>query len=557
MEPLSIPFKDIPGMKLVITISRDLSQHAFTLLNSDGTSTPVISLTNSWMTSVKKQEELRSALSDVLPKAIDDLDNKIKKIATLVLDEVNRSKKPAGPVPIKDEVVSYITDPLTIDDVVKTYNKWLYINDPNFIHILMSVAVSHKMKGEDVWMMINAPPSSGKSELIRAFGDKPNKSVYPISDFTPQALATGHEEGEDLIGKMMGKIATIKDFTTILSGREEERNKIFGILREVYDGSYKKAYGGKVTEKDFSGHTTIIAGVTNIIDMYKTFLSQLGDRFLEYRIRNDADLSSLKASETSGQEPEMRKELKLITLSFYEQTNPCEVTIPKELVHEIGKMAKFLAIMRTGVTKGYGGVMAYFPEPESPPRLTKQFTKLAKSLAIVRGRNYVAREDIDAIIRVALDTCPEMRVRILSSLIETHTGHIIGTFNQETQEYEGAKKYRAYEPHGGKKSGDIADSIKVSIHTSNYHLDDLYTLNVVDKTTDIAFGTEDILEPIKPISDKKKAGKNRKITTKPATLYKIRDVFFKEYITMCGATFEDSYELMVKEDKKESEILNS
>ncbi len=434
MEPFSISFKEIPDMKLVITTSRDLSQHSFNLVKGDGSSIPVIPLSNSWMTSTKKQEELRNALANVLPQAIPELDNKIKNMATMVLDAMNKSSRTStGPTPLMEEIIKYINTPLTIDDVVQTYNKWLYINDPNFIHILMAVAVSQKMKGEDVWMMINAPPSSGKSELIRAFGSKPNKSVYPISDFTPQSLATGHEEGEDLIGKMIGKIATIKDFTTILSGREEERNKIFGILREVYDGNYKKAFGGKVSEKDFEGHTTIIAGVTNIIDMYKTFSSQLGDRFLEYRIRNDADLSSLKASETSGKEEEMREELKLITLSFYEQMNPGEISISKNLVTEIGKMAKFLAIMRTGVIKGYGGVMAYFPEPESPPRLTKQFTKLAKALAIVRGRNYVTKDDVNAIIRVALDTCPEMRVRILSSLIQTYTNKKFGLWNEKTK----------------------------------------------------------------------------------------------------------------------------
>jgi hypothetical protein len=449
------------------------------------------------------------------------------------------------------EVINYIQDSLTVNDVVQVVKKWLYIADEDVIHLVCAVAHSQRMEGDPVWLMLVAPPGSSNSEIINSLGDKPNEMVYPLSELTGASLASGHKSALDLLARFDENIVTVEDFTSLFTGRENERNRVFGILREAFDGYYKKQFGDEVVEKAYHLHTTIIGGVTNIIDEHKIFLASLEDRFLEIRIHNDEDEVAKKASQNEGKEQDMREELKLTMLSFLHQLKVVEVTIPGKKRKEIAMIAHFLSRMRTDVSRKRTRIVGYYPEPEARARLTKQLVKLTKALAQVRGRNEVNDEDITTMKCLAIDSCPEVRVRILSTLIEKHFSSYDILDNEKTR-IDNPSSFEAIRLD----SDSISKSISMNLAATNMHLEDMSMLQILDATKqqvdslcqeNTESEEEDETEPQNSITVSPQTAplKNNKSKSakKHSFIYKINKGFFVLFGQMMGEIIEWNYSI--------------
>ncbi len=420
MTELKISLK--PGLDLLISVSHDQSQHAFSIIDATATITPICNLNKSWLTSKDKKEELFLALSEKLPERVDNLEMKISSLSVKILEVLNKTKKDKGASEIKTEKIDWISG-ISFSKLREIYNKWIYMKDDYALRVTVATALSQKLPGIPVWLFLKAPPSNTKSVYITALGDSPTELSYPMSEFTAASLITGHAEGEDLMAKFDGKIVPISDFSSFLTQPDDERAKIFSKLRVMFDGKYRKGFGGEVSEKDIKIHCTLIAGVVDDIERYRNVISNLGDRYLFCRVINDDKKASEKAQAVSKieKEGEMTNELKQYTLSFikgvWDSGLLLTVTIPPLLEMKIRTVARFLGVMRTPVSRDKYGRFHYSPATEGSMRLTKQFSKLAKSLAAIDGRNEVNEYDIDIIQRVSLDSVPEIRTKVISSLI--------------------------------------------------------------------------------------------------------------------------------------------
>ncbi|GAG47595.1 unnamed protein product, partial [marine sediment metagenome] len=103
------------------------------------------------------------------------------------------------------------------------------------------------------------------------------------------------------------------DFTTILNMHHDNRDEIFGILRDAYDGSITKHFGNGIVRR-YKSTFGIIAGVTPAIELYTEEHTALGERFLRYKIRipTGAEYQQnilMKAVTNIGHENEMRRVL--------------------------------------------------------------------------------------------------------------------------------------------------------------------------------------------------------------------------------------------------------
>lgn len=206
----------------------------------------------------------------------------------------------------------------------------------------------------------------------------------------------------------------MKDFTTVLSMRQDERQVILSQLREVYDGSFSKAFGtGK--KVDWEGRLTLIAGVTTIIDTHSSLFQVMGERFIMYRMpqSNDKDVAE-KALNNYGGEKEMRKFLReALKKYFYSLRIPKvqDIELPQDIIKSLAALASFIVIARSGLVRDqYRRDLVYIPATEAPSRLVKQLGTLIKALCVLEGRTKVSWDDYYMTLRVAFDIIPKNRM---------------------------------------------------------------------------------------------------------------------------------------------------
>lgn len=241
-------------------------------------------------------------------------------------------------------------------------------------------------------MFFVAPSSGSKTEIISMISKLP--FVYFLSDMTPQTLASGlktkEENDPSLLLKLKNNVVVMKDFTTVLSMRYDDRAMIMSQLREVYDGKYSKAFGtGKKVE--WEGRLTLIAGVTTIIDTYSAVFQVMGERFIMYRIPQSEDEHiATKALGNYGVETQMRQELHDAMNKYFSSLkipHVRDIVLPEDILQALASLASFVVRARSSTIRdSYKKEITYIPEPESPARFAKQIGTLIKALAVVHNR---------------------------------------------------------------------------------------------------------------------------------------------------------------------------
>lgn len=362
-----------------------------------------------------------------------------------------------------DSVDIVSTNLINRDKYLRILSHWLYLDDFQAIDIIMATAISICLPGDPVWLFLIAPAGSSKTELLRSFT---GNLIYTLSTLTPQTLISGLKgvKDADLLPKLDGKVLIIKDFTSILSKKNEDQTAIFADLREAYDGYLEKSFGSGVGTKRSDSRFGLIAGVTDAIDKYRVVHSQLGERFLKCRLHTRPEAAINRAGEMAGKEDEMRRALSEATTSCLS----CYAAQAKELVivdveadtqKRIEALANITAKLRSEVDRDRYHKVMYQPQAEVGTRLNKQLLKLGQALAIYYESPSVGEEEYCALLRIARDSIPNQRMQLVLAL----TGA---------------------EPMNTKEAGAIA---KIPTDTAKELLEDLWMLKLVNRSGDNVF----------------------------------------------------------------------
>ena len=144
----------------------------------------------------------------------------------------------------------------------------------------MAAACSVKLVGDQIWVRIISPPSTGKSCLAEALSVN-KEFVKALSTFKGfysgyQMDATG-SENLSLVEKLNGKAFIVKDGDTILT--LPNRDQVFGQGRDLYDTTGRSSYNNRMS-KDWEGirFAWILCGTKALRVMNN---SELGERFLD------------------------------------------------------------------------------------------------------------------------------------------------------------------------------------------------------------------------------------------------------------------------------------
>ena len=318
------------------------------------------------------------------------------------------------------------TDTVSLASVHDAFGRWLAFptddaTRPHYdlVDIALAVVVANRMEADPLWLFLVAPPSSGKTEVIRSLGGIAD--VFPLSSLTPQTFASGFERKgmeTSLLPKISGKTIVMKDFGTVLTMYQDKRAEILGQLREVYDGQFSKEWGnGK--SLNWTGKVGLLAGVTGVIDREYALGAVLGERFLMYRVKGAPPRRlALRAIEQhSSFEADQRDGLKRVVAEYVEGLLPVGPPMSDTIVQGVAALAEFTALARSPVFfDRRTGEIDLIPEPEAPGRLAKQLVLLARALAVVRQESAVTLETYTTVVNVANDTLPAPRQAVLQAV---------------------------------------------------------------------------------------------------------------------------------------------
>jgi hypothetical protein len=319
---------------------------------------------------------------------------------------------------------------ITLSEIKDVARKFLQLRliDEDMIDVAMATYIANKFDGDPLWIFLNGPPSNAKIEILMSMKD--HEMTFFLSTVTRNTFMSGKvdKSGKDpsLLPRMTNKLVIIKDFTSLLSLQKDARNEIYSQFREIYDGRYDKGAGSGVHCRSWSGKIGIVAGVTPAIDGQWSVSAMLGERFLHFRCgggnRGAAAKTAIRHSTGMKQH---RQELRDIVTKFLKQLdriktaelNPLNTDMEDRLI----TLAIFCATARTSVDRHlYTQNIEVYPEPEGPARLTKQLHILANGLAVVRNKNEVDEDIYQVVKKVARDSMPKLRFRILKALWELY-----------------------------------------------------------------------------------------------------------------------------------------
>jgi len=309
-----------------------------------------------------------------------------------------------------------------IEELLRTFKKWLYIEEDYNIVAPMCGVEANFCPGDPDILGIIGPSGSIKTEIIRSFGETQNQFVYPVSAITEHTLVSGYKDSKDLVPKLEGRVLAIKDLTSILARKEDVRAGIFADFRELTDGYIKKEFGNGISREYKDIHSTILFVSTNVIERYYSMYSNLGQRMIFFRPKNNPQKARERALQNRGMQKEMREELQSIAMRFISSMKALIdehglPSTPEDIQREMGHFYDFLAIARTTIHHDYrSGEIDELPEPEFPTRIANTVSRLCEVHALFYDREEVGLEDANFGYRIILDNVPTMRWQILEAI---------------------------------------------------------------------------------------------------------------------------------------------
>lgn len=324
---------------------------------------------------------------------------------------------------------------MTIDQLKDEFKKLFFIKDDFVIDLLIATVIStHYIHHDPIWLMIVGAPSSGKTELINSL--LKIKFVHPISDMTENTLLSGMNNtvNEPSFLLQMGSFGCIvmKDFTSILSMREEKRKTIIAQFRDVHDGQFDKKTGNGKNPK-WKGKANFIGGVTEAIYLYSDEIASMGQRNIYYVLPEMTDAERIETSRVAranrSKEGIRLKRIHLqdMVLEYVEEIlgklPDILPEVPKDISENIFELANFVSKASSGTQRDYQGVVEFATSITLPMRISEEIHMVAEMFLIMYGGK-IPKEQEEGLYKVALDIIPKqkrMALNILSSYTAAST----------------------------------------------------------------------------------------------------------------------------------------
>lgn len=385
-----------------------------------------------------------------------------KQSAKLTYDKIMQLSREVQTIGGQVKTVVGTKPPVDCQKIYEGFKKHLHLKDTNLLDVIFGTVIANRMQGDPVWMFIVAPPGGTKTEPLLSLSGAAD--IYTTSSFSAATLISGmNHNGNDpsLIPKLNGKILVMKDFTTMLSLPSFERDKIFGILRDAYDGTCQRDVGNgvvRVVQSKFG----FIAGVTPMIELFTSEQAGMGERFLRYNHDLPDSYAERmkyirKAMENVGNEDVMRKELLRLGQSVLEGKYDMTPEFTEEMNERLENLSVWISKMRAMVIRDkYYRDIIHKSTFELGTRVGKTLRKLLIGIAQFKQEKIVSEETFRIILDVAK-----------SSVLTRNYLTVYYMYQRGENKLITVK--------------EIQNSVKLPNSTCDLILEDLEALNVVQK----------------------------------------------------------------------------
>lgn len=308
-------------------------------------------------------------------------------------------------------------------------NRWFKIDNCDHYLVANAVLNSNFGAGDPIWMFIVASPGEGKSELLASF--KYCEEAFITSALTPNSLISGFNTGGEevsLLPQLNDKTLIVKDAAAIQNMRESDREALFGLLRDAYDGSAGKVFG--TGKKHFESKFSMLWGITPSVYQLDLQFSALGERFLKCFVgnfllhKNQIGIIE-QAMDNVGQELNMREEIAVAMYSLVEiikkkmKDENYKLPVISEVTQKrIAYLAAWIARMKGVVSRDrfYRNEMLSKAYAEVGTRQGKQLKRLLMCFITVILRGYEIEPEYNIIKKVGLDTISAKREDIFRAI---------------------------------------------------------------------------------------------------------------------------------------------
>lgn len=313
-----------------------------------------------------------------------------------------------------------------LEKAKETVSKWIYLEDDSIVEVVLAVAATTRIAADPLWIMLIAPPGSGKTELLRSLKGVPD--FYYLDRITEATFITGHKDMTGVLEKSNRKniMFIVKDFGDVLS---IERGSVMQQFRSIYDGEYSARYGNQKGTVEWKGKANMLCAVTQEIESLKSqsIIGPLGERFLYYKMvpkgRETHEKMAMKSIEASGKEHTMRMEISEAMQGAFKETleqDLSKLEIPPHILSWISDLCQLMVKMRMVVKRTGPNAegIDYKPSPESPTRMLKCFKQLLLGLCLVNKRKEAVLNDYKIVAKIAMDGMNSMRRDCLRSMLK-------------------------------------------------------------------------------------------------------------------------------------------
>ncbi len=319
---------------------------------------------------------------------------------------------------------------VTLYDIKQYYREVFLIEDDTILDMVIGLAISAKLAGDPIWLLIIGASSSGKTEIVNILTKI--SFVHPISTMTDNTLLSGMKSSNGSENSMLHRIGNrgmivMKDYTSVLSMRSEKRDAIVSQFREVFDGEISKQTGNG-NSTSWKGKINWVGCVTDSVYIKEGESAGMGRRTINYVMpQPDAYMRkqiTKRATQNIKDIDAKREKLQDMTKEFVmrkisELTVSSMQALPEDVMEDLIDIADFMTVSRTPTERNFRDELVLVPDAEMPMRSFKALYQAAQGMIAASEQETLSKEQRNLLFKLAIDSIPKQR-RLMLNILSTY-----------------------------------------------------------------------------------------------------------------------------------------
>lgn len=290
---------------------------------------------------------------------------------------------------------------MTLEELKTEIGKYQYFENTDIIDVSLASIISTRLKlGDPIWLVLIGASSGGKSQILRPLSLTDEKYMHRVDDLTENTFLSGMAGDDSSLLKRIGKngIIVMSDLTVLFSKNSESSAAILSQFRMIYDGEMIKFTGNKKEPIKWKGSLGILAGSTPSIYSHFEQFSDMGERFIYYRMKDfDGKKAAKLALKRGSYGRELDERLAAIYTEYIKEVTLAntniDINLPEQMENRIIEIASFAEKIRTTAHLDWRRTdIERIPVSAMPIRVSLQLISVAKGLYIMRNGEFTEKD---------------------------------------------------------------------------------------------------------------------------------------------------------------------